>query len=114
MRLLLSTARAAKVSPLLDREIEETCAGLATSFARHLCSIGENNSATIVQYISTMKSEVNPSDSYRKDTIEVLCRLSEFHDMLFRYKIRKNPKEFLKSLSFYSRYNIPGASRTLT
>jgi hypothetical protein len=66
----------AYISPFLERKIEETSSGLQTAFARHLSSISERNAAIIIEYIAAMKSEVNLSDNYRRDIIEVLCRFS--------------------------------------
>jgi integrase len=77
---LLSTATAANASPLLDRKIEETTAGLPASYTKHLRSIGEGNAVTIIEYIVAMKSEVNLSDNYRKDLIEALVRFSKYND----------------------------------
>jgi integrase/recombinase XerD len=77
---LLSTATAANASPLLDRKIEETTAGLPASYTKHLRSIGEGNAVTIIEYIVAMKSEVNLSDNYRKDLIEALARFSQYND----------------------------------
>ncbi|HEX5976140.1 MAG TPA: hypothetical protein VFY68_02620, partial [Nitrososphaeraceae archaeon] len=64
-----ASSRAANVSPILDRKIEEATAGLLTSFAKQLLSISEDNDniGTIVKYIAAIKSEVNLSDNYRKD-----------------------------------------------
>jgi hypothetical protein len=75
-----------KGSPLLDRKIEETAAGLTASIARQLHSIGEDNSATLVKYVGAMKSEVNPSDPdhYRRDMIVILCRLSKYNNNIFK------------------------------
>src|SRR5919197_983348 len=39
---------------------------------------GKDNVLTICDYISSMKSEINPSDHYREDTIISLCNLSMF------------------------------------
>lgn len=61
-------------------KIEETAAGLQASYATKLRSISENNAATIVEYISAMKSEVNLSDHYRRDLIEVLTKFSKYHN----------------------------------
>jgi hypothetical protein len=78
--LLTSTVPAnAHSSPLIERKIEETSAGLQAAFARHLSSIGEANAITIIEYIDAMKSEVNLSDNYRRDVLEVLCRFSKFN-----------------------------------
>jgi hypothetical protein len=78
------SARAANVSPspLLDRKIEEATAGLLSSFAKQLLSIGEDkaNIETIVKYIAAIKSEINLSDNYRKDLIALLSRFSKYND----------------------------------
>jgi len=77
---LLSSITTANISPLLDRNIEETAAGLTASYSKQLRSISEDNTATIVKYIAAMKNEVNLSDNYRKDLIEVLVRFSKYND----------------------------------
>jgi integrase/recombinase XerD len=67
-------------SSLLQRKIEEVSAGLQKSFCDKLISISEYNAATIVEYITAMKNEVNLSDNYRRDQIEVLSRLSKYNN----------------------------------
>jgi hypothetical protein len=76
---LLSIAKVTN-SPILERKIEETAAGLPSSFAKHLCSTGEDNAVTIVEYIAVVKNEVNLSDNYRRDLIESLARFSKYND----------------------------------
>lgn len=73
--LLVSKSITADASPLLDSRIEETAAGLSISFSKHIRSTGDN-ATTITRYIAAMKNEVNLSDNYRKDIIEVLSRFS--------------------------------------
>jgi hypothetical protein len=65
----VSTSFNANKSALLDRKIEETTAGLQKFYAELLHSIGEDNAAAIVEYITAMKSEVNLSNHYKKDLI---------------------------------------------
>jgi hypothetical protein len=67
-------------SPILDRKIEEAVAGLKKSYENELRSIGDSNTVTITDYIAAMKSEVNLSDNYRRDTTEALIRLSKYYD----------------------------------
>jgi hypothetical protein len=67
-------------SPLLDRRMDETTAGLPASFDKQLHSIIEDNAETIVKYIAAMKSEVNLSDHYRKDLIALLFKFSKFNN----------------------------------
>ena len=81
---------------MLDRRIEETVAGLQRSVGNNVRSIGEANAATIVEYIAAMKSEVNLSNNYRKDIIEVLCRLSGYNgNRPFRVLTRADVLAFL-------------------
>jgi hypothetical protein len=96
---LLSIAKVANASPILERKIDETTAGLPSSFAKHLCSTGENNAITIVEYIDAVKNEVNLSDNYRKDLIESLSRFSKYNDNKpFKDLTRSNVITFLESL----------------
>jgi hypothetical protein len=85
-------------SPLLDRRIEETAAGLPYSYAKQLYSISKDNAATIIDYIFAMKSEVNLSDNYRKNVIELLSRFSKYNDNKpFKDLIRTNIIRFLET-----------------
>ena len=74
-----SRTSASASSALLDRKIEECTAGLVASTTKRLYS-SRDNAATIVQYLEAMKTEVNLSDHYRKDLIELLSRLSKYND----------------------------------
>ena len=89
--MLSSTAAAVKSSPLLDRKIEETGAGLSASYTRQLHSISENNAA-----IYPMRSEINLSDHYRRDLIVVLCKFSKYsYSKPFKELIRIDVLGFL-------------------
>ncbi|MFL6361088.1 MAG: hypothetical protein ACJ72V_17330, partial [Nitrososphaeraceae archaeon] len=39
---------------------------------------GKENALTICDYMSSLRSEINPSYNYRRDTIILLCSLSTF------------------------------------
>jgi hypothetical protein len=85
-------------SALLDREIEETGAGLQKSYTEFLRSIAKDNAATIVRYISAMKIEANLSDNYRRDLIVVLSKFSRYnHDRPFKDLVRDNIISFLET-----------------
>ena len=75
-----TTAATANISPLLDRKIEEISAGISASYSQHLRSAGQDNVTVIIDYIVTIKSEVNLSDHYIRDLIEVLSKFSKFND----------------------------------
>jgi integrase len=99
MFLSSTTTTAVESSPLLENEIEETAAGLSASYSKHLRSTGKDNAATITRYIAEMKNEVNLSDSYRRDTIEILSRFSKYNDNKpFKDLTRTEVIAFLDSL----------------
>jgi integrase len=91
-------AKKTKLSPLLDRKIEEICDSFQPSFAKQLHSIGEDNAATVVEYIAAMKSEVNLSDHYRRDLIDLLSKFSKYNDNKpFKDLTRANIIAFLEN-----------------
>lgn len=93
-----STSTSAAMSALLDRRIDECTAGLWASITKKLHSIGKENSATVVKYIEDMRTEVNPSDHYRKDLIVLLCMFSKYNNNApFRDVTRDNIIRFLDS-----------------
>jgi integrase/recombinase XerD len=94
-----SQASASTKSALLDRKIEECTAGLAPSVSKQLFSISKDNAAIIVKYIEAVKTEVNPSDCYRRNLILTLCRFSNYHkNKLFKEISRDDIVNFLDSL----------------
>jgi integrase len=62
----------------------------------------EENALTICDYVSSMRSEVNPSSYYRRDIITLLCNLSTF----FNNNTAKSFKEITRDdlLSFLDSY----------
>ena len=69
----------------LSDKVTATTEGLPPNYFHHLhdkvlCTRpkGKENAMTICDYISSLKSEINPSDHYRMDTIMLLCSLSTF------------------------------------
>jgi hypothetical protein len=76
----VSASTSAAKSALLDRKIEECTAGLPVSTTKQLYSLDKGNAATIVRYTEVMKTEVNPSNHYRRDVIVLLCRFSKYHN----------------------------------
>jgi integrase len=85
-------------SALLDRKIEETAAGLPKYYTELLRSVAKDNAATIVEYISAMKIDVNLSDNYRRDLVEVLSRFSKYYnDRPFKDLVRDDIITFLET-----------------
>ena len=62
----------------LDRRIEEITVALPNFFRNQLRSISENNAAIVCNYIADLNREINPSQSYRKNNINILCTFSKF------------------------------------
>jgi hypothetical protein len=91
-----ATAKAVKSNPILDKKIDEAGAGLAASFTRQLHNISPDNAALIVEYIFTMKNEVNLSDHYRQNLIDVLTRFSKhIEDKPFKQSVRADVISYL-------------------
>ena len=85
-------------SAILDRKIDEISAGLPTSFNRNLHSISEANTVTIINYITIMKTEINLSDSYRRDLIQLLSKFSRYRDNKpFKEFTRTDTVDFLEA-----------------
>jgi hypothetical protein len=93
----VSTSTSSHKSALLDRKIEETAAGLPKYYTELLRFVAKDNAAIIVEYISAMKSEVNLSDNYRRDLIELLSRFSKYNnDRSFKELMRDDIITFLE------------------
>lgn len=86
-------------APLIDRKIEEITAGLSGIYSKNLLYASENNASVIIEYIAAMKIEINPSDNYRKDLIEFICRFSKFNkNKPFKELTRTDVIRFLDTL----------------
>jgi hypothetical protein len=67
---------------------------------------GKQNALTICDYIFSLRSEINPSDNYRRDVIKLLCNLSMF---FFNKNDAKSFKELTREdlLSFLDSHRKP-------
>ena len=82
----------------LDSNIKDVCEGLQPQYSKCLSSISMENALTISNYIKTMRTDINLSDNYRKDTIKLLCIFSKFNnDKSFRVATRTDILAFLDS-----------------
>ena len=79
--------------------MEETCAGLQQSFLNNLYSVlnkNKDNATTIINYIGTMRSEVNLCDNYRRNLIRLLPTFSNYcHNKNFKDIVRADVLAFL-------------------
>src|SRR5215212_5743117 len=90
---------------IVNIKIENATAGLPPYCLNRLCnrvlpaSRGKENALTIYDYISSLRSEINPSDHYKKDIIILLCNLSTFfkNAKFFKEITREDLLSFLDS-----------------
>jgi integrase len=82
----------------IDSRLRSITEGLNNEILNGLRSLSNENAAIIVQYISAMITETNPSDNYRKDNIRFLYLFSRYNkNKPFRSMIRDNVISFLNS-----------------
>jgi hypothetical protein len=76
--------------PFFDRKIENATVGLQSDCYKLFYKISYDNALTIVNYILSMKAEINAADNYRRDNIRLLIRFSKFHhSKAFKQVIRE-------------------------
>lgn len=89
--------------PDIERKIENTVEELPSEcfnyLAKRVLPVSRENVLIICDYISSLKSEINPSRSYKGSTIIVLCKLSIFfkNDKTFKEITREDLLSFLNS-----------------
>jgi integrase len=92
----------------LERKIEETAAGLQMSFTKALRNLSEANASTIIDYIAAVRVEVNPSDNYRKDLIDILSKFARFTENKYFRDITR-----VDIISFFESYRRTDAADPL-
>jgi hypothetical protein len=86
-------------SPLFDKKIENATSGLKPICKKILQRVSKKNAAIIADYITSMQTEINPSDHYKKDVILLLCRFCQNNkDKPFEKIIRQDVVAFLDLL----------------
>ena len=91
---------------LIETKIKNATEGLSSDcfnlLHNKVLPANKENALTICNYISTLKSEINPSDGYRKNNILLLCTFSIFFknakSKLFKDVMREDILSFLDSL----------------
>jgi hypothetical protein len=85
---------------LFDRKIETASEGLTPYYCKRFYKIPlVENSVTLANYILSMKSEINPSDNYRREVIEKISGVSIcFGRTLFTDITRKQILNFLDAV----------------
>ena len=95
---------------LLDRKIEFVTADLRRQreLSDDLYSLSTENALIISDYIIAMKTEINPSDNYRRDSIKILHRFSKYTKNKLLKTITRND-----IISFLDSFRRPEASDPL-
>lgn len=105
-----SNTTSSDTSPLFDRKVDLAIEGLQKEFSNLPRNrISNGNDIVIAEYIFAMKIENNPSDTYRKGIIRLLCSLSGF------FHNQKSFKQITRQdvLSFLDRLRKPDGSDPL-
>ncbi len=85
-------------NPPAERKIENVTRGLKPAFKKIVQSISKKNAAIIANYITSMQTEINPSDHYTKNIITFLCKFSQSNsDKPFEEITRQEVLAFLNS-----------------
>lgn len=94
-----TAATTANLRQDIHRKIEQVTECLASSCAKSLYSVPSEIASTIADYVTVMRSEVNPVDSYRRDVIGALTKLSKYHHntKAFKEMTREDILSFLDS-----------------
>ena len=85
--------------PLFERKIENATAGLKPACKKILKRVSKTNAIIITDYITSMQTEMNPSDDYKKAIIMLLCKFSQINkDKTFKQMTRQDVISFLDRL----------------
>jgi hypothetical protein len=71
---------------LFDRKIDPITEGIDSFYVSMLKELSQDNALTIVNYILSMKNEINISDNCRRSNIYTLYRISKFFNNRKSYK----------------------------
>jgi hypothetical protein len=95
------TAAAATIDTIIERRMENAAEGPPSNILNLLYktfSLNKENVLILCDYISSLKSEINLSDHYRKDIITLLCKFSAFNNAKsFKDITREDLLSFLDS-----------------
>jgi hypothetical protein len=77
-----STTVTLKDSLLFERKLETVVEGLTGEYSNLLNKLSRRDALILMDYVISLKAEINPSDNYRKSVIKIVgkfmifCRLS--------------------------------------
>jgi hypothetical protein len=84
---------------LLQRKLQNITDDIRPAYLNMLYTVSEVNASTIADYILTMKTETNLSNSYKQNIIMALCKFSKYcHNKSFKSFQREDMLAFLDSI----------------
>lgn len=86
---------------LFDRKVDLITSGLQPRFGKYLRDsslVSNDNAVVICDYVLAMNTEINPSNNYRRTTIQLLIQLSKFVSKPFNLMTREDVIGFLDNL----------------
>jgi hypothetical protein len=85
--------------PLFERKIENAATGLKPACKKILKRVSKTNAVIVADYITSMQTEMNRSDDYKKAIIMLLCKFSQINkDKTFKQMTRQDVISFLDRL----------------
>jgi hypothetical protein len=82
--LLISWMAATALEINFDRKLDIVAADLSREFSGLLQKISREDALTVMDYMISLNTEVNPSVNYRKDIIKCLTRFCHHKDSLYK------------------------------
>jgi integrase/recombinase XerD len=76
--LTLSTTIALKDSILFERKLETVTEGLTREYRNLFNILSKEDALTLMDYVISLKTEINPSDNYRKSVIKIIGKFMMF------------------------------------
>jgi integrase len=95
----MQTAYVYEDNPFFEIKIENATEGLKQACKKILKRVSKKNAVIIADYISSMQTEINPSDRYKEAIIKLLCKFSQSNkDKPFKQITRQEVIAYLDSV----------------
>ncbi len=82
----VTTIGCTQIDSTIERKINLITKDLSPNYANRLFGTGGNNALSIVDFILSLKTEINLSNNHTRNNIMVLTLLSRFHNDLKSFK----------------------------
>ena len=78
---IMAATSTTTIDTITERKMENATEGLPSrclGLVQRMLPANRDNVLSICDYIQSLKSEINPSNNYRRDVIDLLCKFSAF------------------------------------